>query len=243
MLALELVLLAGLAFAVARLVWTVAMPVGPMGDWVPPRTASAVADHSAIGSFDPFFRNAGNGTTLPLSALALALVGTRVDRVSGRGSAIIASDDGKQASYLVGETVAPGVTLQAVAFDAVTLATAAGAETLFLDQSAGPAPVTPESAAIATVAGAPPARLAADILVTPRLRGTAITGYILAPKGSGAAFAAAGLQPGDVLISVDGAPVAAIGDPLVLARRLDAGGVVAAIERGGQRIDLRIGGR
>ena len=66
---------------------------------------------------------------------------------------------------------------------------------------------------------------------------------MLTPKGSGTAFLAAGLQPGDVLVSVDGAPVASISDPGALTRRLDAGGVGITVERAGSRVNLQIGNR
>lgn len=61
-------------------------------------------------------------------------------------------------------------------------------------------------------------------MIIPRLRGNVLNGYILAPKGSGAAFAAAGLKTDDVLVRIDGASVANTGDPAALAYKLDAGG-------------------
>ncbi len=246
--AAELAALALLALAAARLVWAVVTPVTPLGDWQPPATAPAAIDRSILGSFDPFFRQPVDDGRAQVSGLALTLVGTRVDTVSGRGSAIIAAGDGLQSSFLVGETVQPGVTLQAVGFDSVTLLRGGTTEKLFLDQSAGGAPVTPENVgglldATGTAAGSGPApRLAADVQVTPRLNGSAISGYVLNPKGSGAAFAAAGLAPGDVLVSVDGAPVASLGDPAALARQLDSGGVDIGVERSGRVVKLRIAG-
>jgi general secretion pathway protein C len=233
----EFVLLAVLGIALARLVWAIVTPVGPLGNWqVPQRLAPA--DTSIIGSFDPFFRAAGDDSTAQVSSLGLVVLGTRVDMVSGRGSAIIATSDGIQSSYAVGDEISPGVRLVGVAFDAVTLDANGRRESLFLDQSSGSAPVTPESGR-----GTTGARLAADILATPRLQGTGITGYVLNPKGSGAAFVAAGLQPGDVLVSVDGAPVAAFADPATLIRRLDAGGIGITVERGSSRVNLQIGTR
>ncbi|WP_426166433.1 type II secretion system protein N [Sandarakinorhabdus sp. DWP1-3-1] len=239
--AAELAALAVLALAAARLFWAVVTPVTPLGDWQPPATTTATVDRSILGSFDPFFRQPVDDGRAQVSGLALTLVGTRVDTVSGRGSAIIAAGDGVQSSYLVGETVQPGVTLQAVGFDSVTLLRGGTPEKLFLDQSAGGIPVTPAAIGAAPNAGPAP-RLAADVQVTPRLNGSAITGYVLAPKGSGAAFATAGLQPGDVLVSVDGAPVAALGDPAALARQLDSGGIEIGVERGGRIVKLRIAG-
>lgn len=233
---LEFALLAGLGVALARLAWAIVTPVDPVGNWQPQRSLAA-PDTSIIGSFDPFFRQASDAAS-EVSSLGLTLLGTRVDTVSGRGSAIIAGSDTIQSSYAVGDEISPGVRLVAVAFDAVTIDSGGRRESLFLDQSSGAAPVTPASAGAASQA-----RLAADILVTPRLQGTAITGYVLTPKGSGTAFLAAGLQPGDVLVSVDGAPVASIADPGALTRRLDAGGVGITVERAGSRVNLQIGNR
>ncbi len=237
---LEWLALALLAAVLARLVWAVVTPVTPLGDWQPPALVTARVDRSIIGSFDPFFRQQVDDGAATVSSGGMTLVGTRVDTVSGRGSAIITTGDGVQASFLVGETVQPGVSLRAVAFDSVTLDRGGTPEKLFLDQSAATAPVTPESAGIATGATAP--RLAADVQVTPRLQGSTITGYVLTPKGSGSAFAAAGLQPGDVLVSVDGASVTSLGDPATLARQLDAGGIEIGVERGGRIVKLRIDG-
>jgi len=233
----EFILLALLGLALARLVWAIVTPVGPVGNWQPQRQR-AETDTSVIGSFDPFFRQSGDAAAAEVSSLGLTLLGTRVDTVSGRGSAIIAASDGVQTSYAVGDEISPGVRLLSVGFDSATLDSGGRRESLFIDQSAGGAPVTPESVGVTT-----PARLAADILATPRLQGTAITGYVLTPKGSGVAFLAAGLQPGDVLVNVDGTPVASISDPAALTRRLDAGGVGITVERAGSRVNLQIGTR
>jgi general secretion pathway protein C len=75
-----------------------------------------------------------------ITSLNLSLLGTRVDTVSGRGSAIIDSN-GVQASFLVGEEVMPGVRLDAVDFDNVTISRSGAREKLYLDQSTS-APTT-----------------------------------------------------------------------------------------------------
>lgn len=233
----EILVLSLLAWGCARLIWTVVTPAGRFG---PVAVVAAIDPAPAdLARFDPFFRTAPAAATA-VSGLQLTLLGTRVDRVSGRGSAIIALPDGQQSSYLVGEAVLPGVTLAAVGFDAVTLDRGGAREQLFLDQSS-PAPAAGPAARAAPAVPAP--RLGADLTMTPRLRGTTITGLVLSPRGSGAAFAAAGLQPGDVLVAVDGAPVAAVGDPGALARRLDADGGSVSLERGGRTVTLAIPAR
>lgn len=242
----EALMLVALSLVGAQLMWTIVTPVDPFGDWQPRRADAAQAvDPAMLAGFDPFFRTADASAPTAVSTLALSLLGTRVDTVSGRGSAIIATEDGKQSSFMVGEEVVPGVRLKSVGFDEVVLDRGGSAESLFLDQSGSAAPVTPAGAGdppvAATAPGGSRARLAADIMVTPRLNGSTISGYVLAPKGSGAAFAAAGLRAGDVLVSVDGAAVSTIADPASLARRLDAGDVAIGIERGGQTIAMRIG--
>jgi general secretion pathway protein C len=228
----EGLLLAGVGLAAARLIWLLVVPAGPVGDWPgPPAQPSLLA---ALPAVDPFNKGAAAAGEAVVSDLDLVLAGTRVDGASGRGSAIIAAADGVQQSFAVGDEVIPGVRLVAVAFDSVTLARDGVNETLFLDQSAGPVPVTP-----AGDAGTRP-RLLADLALVPRLDGTRITGFILNPKGSGQAFAAAGLQAGDVLVAVDGQSVAQVRDPAVLAQRLDGGGAQVTIERGGKPITFKV---
>lgn len=141
----ELVVLAVFALAAARLFWIALTPTGPLGDWqgaVPRATAA-----SAVPGSDPFSRAAPVAEGVTVSGLDLMLVGTRMDMVSGRGSAIIALPGGQQQSVAVGEAVQPGVTLVAVDFDSVTLRNGGVDEKLFLDQSSGAAPVQPSGAA------------------------------------------------------------------------------------------------
>ena len=155
--ALELVLLSLLAMQCARLVWTIATPVDPVGDW---QAASALrpapASSGLLGSFDPFFRLSGDNSPLVVTSLNLKLFGVREDRASGRGSAIISTPDGRQRSFAVGEEIVPGVTLVAVGPDSVTINRSGTQEQLFLDQST-PAPTAPT--------GAPPAPAPAQPVV------------------------------------------------------------------------------
>ena len=136
--AVELALLALLAWQCARLVWALVTPVSPLGDWRQD-TAVATPSPAIFAAFDPFFRLSQTGGPVIVTGLNLKLFGVRQDRASGRGSAIIGLPDGRQVSYAVGEEILPGVTLSSVAFDNVTIRRGAADEQLFLDQSQAPA--------------------------------------------------------------------------------------------------------
>ena len=157
---MELILLSLLAVQCARLVWTIATPVGPIGEWrtsASLRTAAPVSS-GALTGFDPFFRLSGAAGPATVTILNLKLFGVREDRASGRGAAIIATADGRQRSFAVGEEIMPGVTLTGVGFDNVTLTRNGATEQLFLDQS-GPPPTIATSASAAPVSStsvAPP---------------------------------------------------------------------------------------
>jgi general secretion pathway protein C len=116
----------------ARAMWLAVAPAGPLGNPLAPATAPPV-----LAAIDPFFP-AGEGGGDAVSALDLVLVGTRVDAASGRGAAIIATPDGQQGSFAVGDEVMPGVRLAGVTFESVLLARGGRRETLYIDQSAAP---------------------------------------------------------------------------------------------------------
>lgn len=123
--------LAGLLLA--RVVWLAITPAGALGAWQAPAPAAMAAV-----AVDPFYPQSETPADA-VSGLDLALVGTRVDAASGRGSAIIATADGQQQSFGTGDEIMPGVRLVAVAFDSVTLDRGGTRETLYIDQS-GPVP-------------------------------------------------------------------------------------------------------
>ena len=238
----ELALLSLLAVQCARLMWVIATPVDPLGDWRP-RTAATFPD-SIFRSFDPFFRTGAASGPMVVTTLDLKLFGIRSDQASGRGSAIIGTPDGKQASYLVGEEIQPGVTLAAVAFDNVTISRGGVREQVFLDQSApastvapgtGPSPVV-----LAPTATTTPPPAVADVQITPRLEGGQVTGFTVDPQGVGEAFRAYGFQPGDVVTSINGIAASVATPEQVRAALGQSGGeVVATVQRQGRTVTLR----
>lgn len=241
----ELLLLSLLALQCARLVWTIATPVDPLGDWRP--IAAPVASDSIFRSFDPFFRSGiAAAGPVTVTTLDLKLFGIRSDRASGRGSAIIGTPDGQQASYAVGDEIQAGVTLDAVAFDNVTILRGGVREQLFLDQSqpataVAPAAAQPQGAvppAPGAAPGAPPA--AADVQITPRLENGQVMGFAVDPQGVGTAFRAFGFRPGDVVTSINGIAASVATPEQVRAALAQSGGeVVATVQRDGQTVTLR----
>ncbi len=235
--------------AAVALMWTLVKPLGPLGNW---RTASAqivIADPTILTRFDPFFRNATT-TTTAVTSLPLKLFGTRVDQAMGRGSAIIAGPDNVQSSFAIGDEIVPGARLKSVAFDSVTIERGGATEQLFLDQSVAapvvaPAPALPGALTVpppqAVLSASPmPARQAVqnDVAFAPRIQNGTVTGFTLTPKEGGAAFRAAGLQPGDVVTSVNGQPVVAAGDAL---QAFSGSSATLIVERGGKPVTLTFG--
>lgn len=104
----------------------------------PPFTPPLMADRALLSRFDPFFpARAGTGESLPVTALPFSLHGVRADSATGRGSAIIASGDGQQMVYSVGDSVGDGVTLAAIAADHVVIDRGGTREALWLDSAGG----------------------------------------------------------------------------------------------------------
>ncbi len=260
---LELILLSLLAIQCARLFWTLVTPLGPVGEW---KTAAALrpaqpAGAAVLTDFDPFFRAAATTTAPVVTSLNLKLFGVREDRASGRGSAIIGLPDGQQRSFLVGEEIMPGVRLTAVGFDNITVSRGSAPEQLFLDQSSpatpvGPgAPISPSGIAPPTpmlpVVTAPPPpqvvppptttnTIGNDVQVQPRLSGGQVNGFTVQPQGAGDTFRAAGLQPGDVVVGVNGQRISSAEHARALAGQLRGGEANLEVERGGRTVNLRV---
>ena len=240
----EVLLAVLFAVLVARALWAVLAPGGPVG--APPPAATQSADAATLARFDPFFTAAGNAGPIVVSDLAIDLYGTRVDNVSGRGSAIMAADGGEQRSFAVGDEVMPGVTLHSVAFDSVTISRGGVLEQLFLDQSvpaegirlASPA-TAPEPAAQAATARVTPrvdaVRLDAELSMQPLVNGGRVSGARLGAASGGQLLNELGLREGDVLVSVNGVRV----DDAARSKGLGelaggAGTVVLEVRRGAE---------
>ncbi|MDQ1229806.1 type II secretion system protein N [Sphingomonas sp. SORGH_AS_0879] len=246
----ELAMMAVLAVQGARLLWVIVTPISPLGEWRPVASVVAGSPGAILDGFDPFFRLQGQqASSSAVTTLQLTLFGTRIDEASGRGSAIVAGPDGVQRSVSVGEEIQPGVTLKAVAFDHVTIDRGGRAEDLYLDQSDAPpagasaaeAPSVQLPGSVPPAGGVAMAQLRSDIGFIPRLDGGRVSGLVVRPMGSGAAFRAAGLREGDIVTALAGRPVTGPGDLDRLAADFAQGGSLSiTVERGDQTLPLSL---
>jgi general secretion pathway protein C len=246
--AAELILLVLIAVQTARLIWTVVAPIGPVGDWKAIGGQALRTDGAVLAAFDPFFRLSAGGP-VTVTSLNLKLTGVREDRATGRGAAIIQLPDGRQLSFGVGEEIMPGVILAAVGFDNVTISRGGAQEQIFLDQSQ-PAPIVagdPNSTTpvppgtqpqVVTPQGpqTPSAGVGA-INFLPRTAAGGVTGVMVTPGSDGGrALSASGLQPGDVIVAVNGQRITSLEQARAA---MGAGGTVSVmVERGGRAVPL-----
>lgn len=248
-----------LVWQLVRLLWTLVVPLSPLGAWQPQAAviASPAERRALFAGLDPFFRTAPQGpASATVTALGLTLFGININEATGGGSAIIAGEDGVQNSYAVGDEIAPGVKLAGVAFDHVLLDRGGARESLFLDQS-GEAPVaspptTPLPAPTPEIGSGPPAGVSASgemspaalksgVGFAPRTEAGKVTGLAVQPQGDGAVFRAAGLRPGDVVRSVNGRSIASAGDAASLAGQFTPGARISLeVERGASVVPVAI---
>ena len=200
---------------VGRLVWlfVAPAPVLAMTDAPPAKPV----DMSILTRFDAFFRTGAPSSLAGASgaeASQLRLFGVRAGGQGG-GSAIIGLADGRQLSVGVGEEVEPGLILREVGPDFVTLARGESLSRLaFTETPAGaasppPPPsteqvVTPSPAAAPAGAVVDPQRLMAQASLRPRIQGVGVNGFTVSSAGNASELRAAGLQAGDVILSVNG---------------------------------------
>ena len=251
----EIVLIALFAAQCARLLWVIVTPVTPLGDWRETRPGFAGAPGEMLRNFDPFFRlSGGDAKPAAVTSLQLTLFGIRVNEATGGGSAIIATPDGTQNSFDVGDEIMPGATLKSVAFDHVSIDHGGTIEDLYIDQSKPVTPIAPIPAGMNPATGAPRVtlqqlnappptldQLRSGIGFIPRVDDGKVTGLVLRPNGDGQIFARAGLQQGDVATEIMGKPVSGPDDIAKVAGALKTGGILSlTVERGGRTIPIGI---
>jgi general secretion pathway protein C len=228
--ALELLLVAVLLVQSGRLAWSL---FEPRPDVPAPTVAAPAApvDPSVFQRFDAFFRTGGRSSLAEDTAAGssqMRLFGVRAGG-SGGGSAIIGFADGHQVSVGLGEEVEPGLVLQSVGPDFVTLARGASVTRLvFAEAPLGAAPPPPPPPGSVVVTPTPTAAVAGPVVdaaplmaaLRPRMQGLAMNGFTIAAGADRSALAAAGLQPGDVVLSVNDTNLDGLGQLAALRRQL-----------------------
>lgn len=211
--AAEAAAVALLAYLIARLVVSFYPPLveTPLGLGAPRIEQPA----RAWSVLDPFRRGAlptaveATVAEAPVTTLNLTLVGLRAEG-EGRGSAIIQTPDNQQRPYAVGDEILDGVTLAAVEAGFVTMRRADGAverlgfaeRASLIGGAAGSEATQDAQAAVPTtsVGAIDMAALLADIMPYDRVE----EGIVVTPGADGSVFAAAGLEPLDVVRRVNG---------------------------------------
>lgn len=240
------VVLAGVS---AQLVWSLmgspAWPAGPVQGPAAAQKSRVAWQSGVLTSVDPFHSGvAGDPTTqaarAPETMLNLGLFGIRAG--ANGGSAIIAGEDKVQKFFAVGEEIMPGVRLEAVFPDRVSIRRNGVAESLSLD-----ARRDGNGAPAAMVVAAVPVSAQAVAAAEGRIRGTAQTfltsvrvrpraggGLILESAASGI-LEQTGLAAGDIIVAVNGVPVNDAAAVMSMAATLAGADRVALdIERNGQ---------
>lgn len=244
----ELLLLAGLTYIAARLVWLIAFGASATDFQQDPADAGSrfggapayQADLTQLAETDLFAdRRAGPVDAAPVAAtiqetsLDLTLRGIRRGATPETGGAIIQIPGGRQSFFAVGAEILDGVTLEEVHVDHVLIRRRGIAESLFLrDEDTPRAAEAPAAAGGQSVAGL--------FRAEPVREGNRLTGYRVS-EASPALLSATGLRNGDVITAVDGRPAADISDLPALFRRLrEEDGFTLSINRGGLPLTLQV---
>lgn len=201
----------------------------------------------SLAGHEPFF---GQQPVAPSQAGGWRLFGLRLD--STGGSAILGRDNGPQASYRAGDELATGVVLAKVASDHVQLREGGALRRVELPSQAPTAGVTappagqlPSALPTAAPTGATPtvdpSRLLEQTGLQARNEAGRVTGYALMPGGNEALLRLAGLQPGDVLLSINGQALDPEHLPEVQAQLKNESRAVVSFQRDGQTHTVTLG--
>ncbi|WP_308911999.1 type II secretion system protein N [Pseudokordiimonas caeni] len=257
----ELGVVVMLGFVAAHFVWLMIVPASrlPAPDAGLQSTATATRkpaeklDLGILTRFDPFNRSLAAPVTesaeaAPETSLDLKLFGVRLSDDPAHSSAIIQTGGKDQSVYRPGDEILSGVRLDRVYDNRVSLSRAGVIETLSLDDGSGPilGGKAPSKAAPAgpTTAASDLKSVLRQVRLVPRREGQRITGWQIDTDGSPAGAAALksyGLEPGDVLASLNGETLGSAEDLTDALSEIDrTGSIRLEIERAGKRIPLTL---
>lgn len=261
-----------LAQALAILAWKL-VPAPEGSGWQPPTVAASGASSAAsdpnverIASahlFGEYQAPADPALTelneAPDTRLDLTLLGILAATAERGSRALIASSNGEEKPYAIGDDVVRGARLQAIFPDRVILARAGQLETLRLNKDAPRAPLPSGPAVAASDAGTvgadttqmlsnireelltDPSRAAEYIRIQPASNGGQLRGYRIYPGRDRAAFNAVGLRPGDLVTQVNGIQLNDANTALQMLGQLShSNDITVVVERGGQQQTVNV---
>ncbi|WP_373187193.1 type II secretion system protein N [Halopseudomonas sp.] len=198
----------------------------------------------------------------PDTSLSWVLKGVLTDPDPQRSAAILAPQGQPEKAYRVGASLPGNVRLEQVLADRVILARDGKLETLRLQRTSlaasktpprRPAAALPQVDANLTIAAdggvaridreawmSDPQRFMEVVSATPVLVDGVMYGLEVSPARNAREFEAAGLQAGDVVVAVEGTPVAEISDYRDILQGLTGDTVSLYVERKGEPLTLTI---
>lgn len=197
----------------------------------------------------------------PDTSLSWVLKGVLADPDPARSGAILAPQGQPEKYYKVGASLPGNVRLDQVLPDRVILAREGKLETLRLQRRDLTAPRTAARRAAPLPQVDPGMTLAGDggearldregwmndpqrfldvVSATPVMVDGAMYGIEVSPSRNAREFEAAGLQPGDVVIAVEGTPVSEINDYRDILQELTGDSVTLLLERSGEPMSITI---
>lgn len=261
----EAMLLAAVALGCAQAGWSVLTPgsAGASNAVSDERDGAGRVDLAEVQSpFAPEAAGAGAGSHAIAALISsLELDGVRTSLDHSRSGAMFTIAGGEQRAFMIGDEIADGVTLADVSADYVLLAYDGGQRRLDMDAAPSfsfarammglePAPGAPQQHAVAAAQPAPAVSAPAAPSEADRAWLAATLANVEidagAPRGwrvgeaAPEAVIAAGVRPGDLILSVNGAGP----DNLAaIAAAAQAERIELIIDRGGERMTLVVDGR
>lgn len=208
-----------------------------------------VAQIAAAGLFgDAAAGAAGSGADAPPTSLGLVLVGVFAREDPEGGRAIIGESAAAARLYAVGATLPGGARLLEVQVDRVILGVGGARETLLMPRATlpGAAAIAPSPASSSMPAAMP---LPAQGTAAPEqwvrwqaiLKDGRIAGVRVYPGERPELFKRAGLQAGDLVVAINGQPLASEAGAAQFAQTLAASPTsTLRVERGGRLEELRV---
>jgi general secretion pathway protein C len=228
-------------------------------------TLAISTDRSVLISENPFDQGESELIVqdVPETSLNLQLDGLRMSTEGGgAGNAIIRTPNGIGTNYRLGDQILPGVTLQRILSDRVIINRDGADETLMLGGRGAGLSVISDDSQIITDGGTAetaigtnaesqepaevvgrltgPDQLFGAINAGPVMTNGSLIGYRLNPIGSADIMRQAGLEPGDVLLQINGTSVVNLDMTDVIDRISAVQTAVLEVNRNGSQRTVRL---